>query len=120
MDARQVTIFGGAGFLGRHTVRALAKAGWRIRVACRHPNRALFLRPMGHVGQIDAVKCDITEPEQVRAALAGSDAAVNLVGLLYGAFEEAHVVGAETVAKEAAAGLKALVQVSAIGADVDS
>jgi NADH dehydrogenase len=119
--ARQVTIFGGAGFLGRHTVRALAKAGWRIRVACRHPNLALFLKPMGHVGQIDLVKCDITEPEQVRAALAGSDAAINLVGLLYGHFEEAHVAGAESVAKEAAsAGLKALVQVSAIGADVDS
>lgn len=119
--ARLVTLFGGAGFLGRGAVRALAKAGWRIRVACRRPNQALFLKTAGHVGQIDLVKCDISDPDQIAAALSGADAAVNLVGLLYGAFEETHVVGAETIAKAAAAaGLNALVHVSAIGANIDS
>ncbi|MEO7054973.1 MAG: NAD-dependent epimerase/dehydratase family protein, partial [Rhizomicrobium sp.] len=47
METKQITIFGGSGFLGRHTVRALAKAGWRIKVASRHPNRGFFLRPLG-------------------------------------------------------------------------
>ena len=60
-----VTVFGGSGFVGRHTVRALARSGWRIRVAVRHPNRAFFLRPLGSVGQIDIIKCDITDPDQV-------------------------------------------------------
>jgi NADH dehydrogenase len=121
MDNKLVTIFGGAGFVGRHTVRALANAGWRIRVAGRHPNMGFFLRPLGTVGQIALVKCDIADPAQVAAAVQGSDAVINLVGLLYGNFEQAHIVGADNVARAAsAAGVKALVQISAIGADSES
>jgi len=121
MDARLVTVFGGTGFVGRHTVRALARAGWRVRVACRHPHRGFFLRPLGQVGQIALCKCDVADAGQVAAALAGAEAAVNLVGLLHGDFEAAHVRGAETIAKAAAAAqLKALVHVSAIGADSQS
>ncbi len=93
MDSKLVTIFGGSGFVGRHTVRALARAGWRIRVACRQPNMGFFLKPLGTVGQIATIKCDVTDPQQVAAALAGADAVINLVGVLYGHFEEAHVVG---------------------------
>jgi len=50
-STRLVTVFGGSGFLGRHMVRALANDGWRIRVAVRRPNNALFLQPMGRVGR---------------------------------------------------------------------
>jgi NADH dehydrogenase len=125
MDSKLVTVFGGSGFLGRQTVRALAKAGWRIRVAVRHPNMSFFLNPTGTVGQIAAVKCDVTDPAQVAAALAGADAVVNLTGILYPAggqnFEEVHAEGAGNIAEAAArAGVKALVHVSAIGADSDS
>ena len=66
MNTNLVTVFGGSGFLGRHTVRALAKAGWRIKVAVRHPNSAFFLRPLGSVGQIDIIKCDVTDAEAAR------------------------------------------------------
>jgi uncharacterized protein YbjT (DUF2867 family) len=121
MDSRLVTVFGGSGFLGRHTVRALARDGWRIRVAVREPNQTYYLKPTGTVGQIASVKCDITDPEQVAAALRGADAAVNLVGVLHGHFEEVHVTGAENIAKAAAAaGVASLVHVSAIGADAES
>jgi NADH dehydrogenase len=121
METKLITVFGGTGFLGRHTVRALARAGWRIRVACRQPNMGFFLRPMGQVGQIALVKCDIADADQVTAAVRGSDAVVNLVGLLYGDFETAHIVGAENIAKAAAAaGTGALVHVSALGADSES
>jgi NADH dehydrogenase len=68
-STRLVTIFGGSGFLGRHIVRALASEGWRIRVAVRRPNNALFLRPMGRVGQIQIVKANVLDEEAVRAAL---------------------------------------------------
>ena len=124
MDSKLVTIFGGSGFVGRQTVRALAKAGWRIRVAVRYPNMTFFLKPAGTVGQIAAIKCDVTDPDQVAAALAGADAVVNLAGILFPrgqSFEDVHADGAGNVAEAAAkAGVKALVHVSAIGADSES
>jgi NADH dehydrogenase len=124
MQAKQITVFGGSGFLGRHAVRALAKAGWRIKVATRHPNQAFFLRPMGQVGQIGFVKCDITEADQVEAALAGSHAAVNLPGILFQrgqTFDDVHAAGPGHVAEAAARlGLTHLVHISAIGADAES
>jgi NADH dehydrogenase len=125
MSKPLVTVFGGSGFLGRHVVRALAKAGWRIRVAVRRPNSAYFLVPMGVVGQIQPFRCNVRDADQVAAALAGADAAVNLAGILYqkGAqsFNAIHVEAAETVARAAAeAHVKTLVHVSAIGADAES
>ena len=40
-----VTIFGGSGFVGRYIARRMAKEGWRVRVAVRRPNEALFVKP---------------------------------------------------------------------------
>ena len=120
-----VTVFGGAGFLGRHTVRALARAGYRIRVAVRKPNAAYFLMPMGHVGQIQPVRCDATDAGQVAAALVGAHAAINLTGILYPhaghSFAGVHVEGATNIARAARkAGVSSLVHVSSIGADPDA
>ncbi len=117
-----VTVFGGSGFVGRHTVRALAKAGWRVRAAVRRPDLAGHLQPMGAVGQIHAVQANLRYPESVKAACAGADAVINLVGVLYPSgkqsFSAVHVAGARAVAKAAReAGAKRLIHVSAIGAD---
>src|SRR5512143_369801 len=78
-----VTVFGGSGFLGRHVVRALAKRGYRIRVACRRPELAGFLQPMGRVGQIHAVQANLRYPESVDAAARDADVVINLVGILF-------------------------------------
>jgi uncharacterized protein YbjT (DUF2867 family) len=90
----------------------------------RHPNRAFFLRPLGSVGQIDIIKCDITDPDQVARALHGADAAVNLCGILFQAgqtFEDLQADGAAHIAQAAAtARVGALVHVSALGADTES
>jgi uncharacterized protein YbjT (DUF2867 family) len=124
MNTNLVTIFGGSGFVGRHTLRALARAGWRIKVATRHPARGFFLRPLGAVGQIDFVKCDVSDPQSVALALAGAQAVVNLTGILFEhgqTFEEVQADGAANIAQAAAsAGVGALVHVSAIGADLES
>jgi uncharacterized protein YbjT (DUF2867 family) len=124
MNTRLVTVFGGSGFLGRHTVRALARAGWRIKVATRHPSRGFFLRPLGTVGQIDFVKCDVADAESVAAAVMGSSAVINLTGILFQSgqtFEDVQAEGAANVAQAAAAaGVTALVHVSAIGANAES
>lgn len=124
-STKLVTVFGGSGFLGRHIVRALANDGWRIRVAVRKPNLAHFLKPMGRVGQIQIVKANIGDDEQVRAALKGADAAVNLVGILAPgggqSFESAHAQGPARIARLAAEqGAARFVHMSTIGARADS
>ncbi len=123
--SKLVTIFGGSGFVGRYVARRLAKEGWRVRVACRHPNQALFVRAYGAVGQVEPVFCNIRDDGSVRAALAGASAAVNCVGTFaaVGAnnFDAVQAEGAGRIARLAAAGeLERLVHVSAIGADIDA
>lgn len=120
-----VTVFGGSGFVGAQVVRALARRGWRVRVAVRQPGLAYDLKPLGDVGQIQPVLCDITSEADVAAALRGATAAVNLVGILYETpsrrFQALHVDGARLIAEACAAGgVDRLVQVSAIGANPDS
>jgi NADH dehydrogenase len=121
---RLVTIYGGSGFIGRHVVRALAKRGWRVRVAVRRPDLAHHLQPLGRVGQIHAVQANLRFPESVARAAEGADAIVNLVGILYDSgrqtFEAVQAAGAETVARTAAAAAARLVHISAIGADPGS
>lgn len=116
-----VTVFGGSGFVGRHVVRALARDGWRVRVAVRRPDLAGHVQPMGAVGQVMPVQANLRYPESVKAAVQGAEAVVNLVGILAKTraqtFDAVHVRGAEVVAEAAkAAGARRLVHVSAIGA----
>ena len=122
---RIVTVFGGSGFLGRHVVRALARQGWRIRVATRRPELAFHLQPIGKVGQIHAVLATLRYPASVAAALRGAEAVVNLVGILQESgrqnFDAVQSFGARAVARAVRdAGITNLVHVSAIGADVNS
>jgi uncharacterized protein YbjT (DUF2867 family) len=80
--SKLVTIFGGSGFVGRYIARRMAKEGWRVRVAVRRPNEAIFVRPYGTVGQVEPVLANIRDDDSVRAAIHGADAVVNCVGIL--------------------------------------
>jgi NADH dehydrogenase len=120
-----VTIYGGSGFVGRYIARRMAKEGWRVRVAVRRPNEALFVKPYGVVGQVEPVACNIRDDASVRAAMRGADAVVNCVGILNKAgkntFESVQASGAARIARIAAEeGVGQLVHLSAIGADRDS
>ena len=120
-----ITVFGGSGFVGSQLVHALARRGWRVRVACRRPDRAWKLQTSGSVGQIQAVRCDATHPDEVAAALAGADAAINLIGILFESgrrsFHALHVDAARNIAEAcAAANVDRLVHISAIGANPES
>ncbi|HET9149027.1 MAG TPA: complex I NDUFA9 subunit family protein [Alphaproteobacteria bacterium] len=122
MAFRQVTVFGGSGFIGRYVVQRIARTGARVAVAVRDTEGAQFVRMFGHVGQVLPVPCDVTRSDTIAPALQGSDAAVNLVGILYQQgrqrFDEVHRKAAGGIAEAArAAGLKRLVHLSAIGAD---
>jgi NADH dehydrogenase len=123
--SKLVTIFGGSGFVGRYIARRLAKEGWRVRVAVRRPNEALFVRPYGVPGQVEPVACNIRDDASIQAVLRGADAVVNCVGVLnsVGAntFDAVQAQGAGRVARIAASlGVQRLVHVSAIGADAQS
>ena len=124
MSTPTATVFGGSGFVGRYTVGELARRGYRVRVAVRRPDRALFLKPLGDVGQITPIAANIRDDASVAAAVEGVDTVINLVGVLYEAgpqrFQAVHAEGAGRVAKAAAtAGVGRMVHVSAIGAVPD-
>ena len=123
--AKLVTIFGGSGFVGRYIARRMAQEGWRVRVAVRRPNDAIYVRPYGVVGQVEPVFCNIRDDDSVRDVLRGADAAVNCVGVLAetgkNTFEAVQQEGAARVARIAAElETPRLIQISAIGADADS
>jgi uncharacterized protein YbjT (DUF2867 family) len=120
-----VTIIGGSGFVGRHIAQRMARRGWRVRVACRRPNQAMFVRPYGVVGQVEPIQCNIRDEASTRAVIRGADAVINCVGLLSewgrNTFTAAQAGGAGQVARLAdEEGVAQLVHLSAIGADAAS
>jgi uncharacterized protein YbjT (DUF2867 family) len=122
---RLITIIGGSGFVGRHIVRALARRGYRVRVACRRPDLAGHLQPLGNTGQIMAVQANVRYPASLAAACEGAYAVINLTGVLFSgsaqSFDAIHAFGAEASAKAAkAAKARIFIQMSAIGADENS
>ncbi|MEP9374435.1 complex I NDUFA9 subunit family protein [Mesorhizobium sp. KR1-2] len=119
-----VTVFGGSGFIGRHVVRALAKRGYRVRVACRRPELAGHLQPLGSMGQIQPVQANIRVRWSVDRAVEGADHVVNLVGILAESgrqkFPVVQEFGARAVAEAARAVGAGLTHVSALGANAQS
>ncbi len=121
-SAKLVTIIGGSGFVGRYVVRLLAQKGWRVKVVCRHPERAVFLQPLGAVGQINIVGGNIVDTPSIRKAIEGSDAIVNLAGILCEQgkqlFDDVHEQGARRIAEAAKTfEICNFVHVSALGAN---
>lgn len=119
-----VVVFGGSGFVGRHVVRALARRGYRIRVACRRPALAGHLQPLGNVGQIQAVQANVRFRKSIDQAVIGADHVINLVGVLYEGgrqkFGSVHDFGARAVAEAARAVGARFTHVSALGVDMQS
>lgn len=128
MIEQRVTVFGASGFIGRHAVKALAKGGfgYRVRAVARNPNTAAYLQPMGHVGQIQALRANVLDKDTVARAVEYSDAVVNLVGILNPAgggqsFHAIHVEAAANIARAAReAGVQSLVHISTPGISTHS
>ena len=120
-----VTVIGGSGFIGRHVVRSLAKRGYRVRVACRRPDLAGHVQPLGTPGQIMPVQANLRFHTSVAAACDGAFAVINLPGVLFDkggqGFDAIHSFGAGVAAKAARdAGATVFIQMSSIGADANS
>lgn len=122
MSIKQVTVFGGSGFIGRAIVRALAQEGLLVRVAVRRIELAESVKTAGDVGQITVMRTNLRMPPSVVAAIAGSQAVVNASGIPFQRgrqrYQSVHVAGARAIAEAAhAAGVERLVHISGIGAD---
>lgn len=122
MEIKQVTVFGGSGFVGRAIVRALAHEGYLVRVACRRIELAEPLKTAGDVGQVTLMRANLRMPESVRLAVAGSQIVINAAGIPFQRghqrYQAVHVDGARAVAEAArVAGAERLVHMSGIGAD---
>ena len=121
MKDRLVTLIGGGGFIGRYAAQELLAAGARIRVVGRDPRRAWFLKPLGGLGQTQFVAADVTKPDTIARAVAGSDAVVYLAGTWGPDFQGIHVAGVRAAATAARdTGATAFLHVSALGADPES
>ena len=83
MQDKVVTVFGGSGFIGRYVVERLADLGAVVRVPTRRPEQALFLKPLGAIGQIVLEPWNPTASGEAERLLAGSDQAVSLIGVLF-------------------------------------
>lgn len=123
--AEIVSIFGGSGFIGRYVAKELASEGWRVRVAVRKPNEALFVRTFGVPGQVEPVLANVRNEASVRSIVQGCRTVINCVGILgeigKQKFPAVHVDGARSIARAASdAGSENLVHFSAIGADANS
>ncbi len=120
-----VTIFGGSGFVGRYIARRMAKQGWRVKVAVRRPNEALFVKTFGSVGQVEPVLCNIRDDETVANALQGAEAVVNCIGTFdengKNNFVAIQSEGPVRIARMAVKfGISRMVHISSIGADLDA
>src|SRR5476649_426037 len=123
MSIKQVTVFGGSGFIGRAIVRSLAQKGYLVRVAVRRTERAEPVKTAGDVGQVMLMRANLRMPQSVTAAIAGSQAVINAAGIPFQhgrqRYQAVHVEGARTIAAACAAfGIERLVHISGIGAEV--
>lgn len=121
LSGKLVTIFGGSGYIGNYVAQALLARGARLRLASRYPEKGFALKPLANLGQLQFMPCDITRSSHIEAALEGADMAVNLVGVFDGNLDAVMGEAPGTIGLLAAAkGVRALVHVSAIGADAGS
>ena len=125
MRNERVTVVGASGFIGRYVVKRLAERGAVIAAVSRHASEARFLRPMGDVGQIEPFNAGLDDEAGLRAAITGSSVVISSIGILFErgrqSFQLLHVEGPARLARlAAAAGVKHLVHVSALTADIHS
>jgi uncharacterized protein YbjT (DUF2867 family) len=112
-------VFGGTGFIGRHLLPLLVRSGATVRVAVRNRRRVQVPNKSDQAAVY--VRADLLDDVAVGAAFAGTDAVVNLVGILTETttqtYRAIHVEGARRVALAAQRhGVMRLTHVSALGA----
>jgi uncharacterized protein YbjT (DUF2867 family) len=80
MTIKNITVLGGAGFVGSSLVAKLDQAGYQVKVLTRRreASKHLILLP-----NVQVVECDVMDNQVLKQALTGSDAVINLIGILH-------------------------------------
>lgn len=123
LTTKTACVFGGTGFIGRQIVRELAKLDYTVKVATRVPEHGFALKVAGAPGQVVPVACDYSDDASIAHAVAGCDAVVNCVGILFekgrkNKFRKLHAeLPGRIAAACKAANVGRFVHVSALGAD---
>ena len=116
----RILVLGGSGFVGRHLIEQLQRAGDVATVPTRRMASARELWPLPCATLVEA---DVLQPGVLARLLPGHDAVVNLIAILHGsaaAFERVHVeLPRQLAAACTAAGVRRVVHVSALGAAGD-
>ena len=110
-----ILVTGGSGFVGGHVVHALRAAGQDVRCVVRDRRRGERLEAWG----CELLEGDVTDPESLRAAVAGCGTVVHLVAIRQGkpeAFQRIMIDGTRNVIAAARdAGVGRFVLMSALG-----
>ncbi|MGE5713598.1 MAG: complex I NDUFA9 subunit family protein, partial [Betaproteobacteria bacterium] len=123
MPYSNVLVIGGAGFIGRHIVNRLIDRGVRVTVPTRRRARAGHLITLP---TIEVIEADIHADKDLNPLVAGSDAVINLVGILQGSrgspygpeFARAHVELPRRIVRACEAhSVRRYLHMSSLGAD---
>ena len=125
LSSSTIAVIGGTGFIGRQIVEVLARQGARIKILARNADRAKFLKPMGDVGQISITSGSALDDDALTRIIEGCDTVINTIGILAeSGSQRFNALQAELPARIAkianANGVKSIVHLSAIGADLNS
>lgn len=123
MKQHTISIVGGSGFVGRHLASRLVADGHRVRILSRRreSHRELLVLPT-----LELLECNVHDQAELSQALAGSDVAINLVGILNEkghngkGFRRAHVELSEKIVTACRDnGITRLLHMSALGAHAE-
>ena len=123
MRMERVTLIGGSGFVGCRLAQRLGERGMQVLVPTRNRERAK--RELIVLPTVDVVRADVHDPHELEQLLAGSDAVVNLAGILHPSrrqsFERVHVELPLKIAQACrATGVRRMLHMSALGAGRDA
>ncbi|OWY40550.1 NAD-dependent dehydratase [Xenophilus sp. AP218F] len=122
MTSRNICLIGGSGFVGGYLAERLTRAGCRLRIATRRPERQKSR--LATLPGAEMIQADVFQPAHLDRLLAGQDAVVSMVGILHGSrrqFERAHVELTDAILQACARqGVRRLVHISALGAAQDA
>jgi NADH dehydrogenase len=124
MRSLLITVLGGTGFVGRALISRLIRDGHQVRVLTRHRARHSDLLVLPGLNLLDT---DIYSASALQTAIAGSDAVINLVGILNESgfsgkgFTRAHTeLTANVIQACQATGVRRLLHMSALKASADA